>query len=314
MNDQRLTQALHAWGLKPLSVALVAARENWVYRIETAQETLALRIHRPGLRTHAMLHSEQLWMAMLREKGLRLPRPMAQSTGDWLMDLHGAWVDVLSWTPGQPLGQDGSLQVFDDLPGVFRRLGAEMARLHAASDGWTPPQGFTRPVWNAEGLLGDDPLWGRFWQHPDLDADGARRLLQARSRALERLAAYAGDYGLIHADLVPENVILDQGQPQLIDFDDGGWGFRLFDLATSMNRADRAVPDGQLSRALCEGYLSERDIDLSELPLFRALRSFTYLGWIVPRLHEPGARERSHRFVAAALRAADALNTEMRCP
>jgi Ser/Thr protein kinase RdoA (MazF antagonist) len=312
LNEQRLTRALQAWGLKPLSVTLVAARENQVYRVETAQETLALRIHRPGLRSHAMLHSELLWMAMLREQGLRLPRPMAQPTGDLLMDLHGAWVDVLSWTPGQPLGQDGSLSVCDDLLGVFSRLGAEMARLHAASDRWTPPQGFTRPVWNAEGLLGDEPLWGHFWRHPDLDADSARRLHQARSKAVARLAAYSGDYGLIHADLVPENVILDQGQPQLIDFDDGGWGFRLFDLATSMNRADRAVPDGQLSRALCEGYLSERDIDLSELPLFRALRSFSYLGWIVPRLHEPGARARSHRFMAAALQAADALNSEER--
>ena len=307
MNEQRLALALAAWGLKPHTSTLVAQRENWVYRIETERETLALRIHRPGLRSQAMLRSELQWTAWLAEQGLHLPCPRAHREGDVLMHLEGAWVDVLSWIPGQPLGQDGVLAALDDPESAFYSLGMAMAHLHAASDRWTPPADFTRHAWDAQGLLGEAPLWGPFWQHPGLTAQEARRLQQAREHALTRLLNHQGDYGLIHADLVPENVILAQDRVQMIDFDDGGWGYRLFDLATSMNRADRAMPDVRLGQALCQGYVAVRSIDLSDLPLFRALRSFTYLGWIVSRLHEPGAQLRSQRFMQSALQAADAV-------
>lgn len=55
-----------------------------------------------------------------------------------------------------------------------------------------------------------------------------------------------------------------------------------------------------LRAALLQGYLSERPIDLGLLPVFEAVRSFTYVGWIIPRLAEPGAAERNRRLVAEA--------------
>ena len=42
----------------------------------------------------------------------------------------------------------------------------------------------------------------------------------------------SADYGLIHADLISENMLWTGEHPYLIDFDDGGWGFRDFELAT----------------------------------------------------------------------------------
>jgi hypothetical protein len=50
---------------------------------------------------------------------------------------------------------------------------------------------------------------------------------------LDRLAEGL-DYGLIHADLVRENVLVDGQELRMIDFDDGGWGFRMFDVATAL--------------------------------------------------------------------------------
>ena len=41
------------------------------------------------------------------------------------------------------------------------------------------------------------------------------------------------DYGLIHADSVRDNMLVDKsGKVSLIDFDASGYGFRLFDIAT----------------------------------------------------------------------------------
>jgi Ser/Thr protein kinase RdoA (MazF antagonist) len=127
----------------------------------------------------------------------------------------------------------------------------------------------------------------------------------AREQLVE--LAPALDYGLIHADLVPENVLLQRGEVRLIDFDDSGFGFRLFELATTVNRAWREDDSGALAAMVLEGYQSVRAIDLSPFPLFRAIRSFAYLGWIISRLHEAGAEARCRRFKDRALEWADRL-------
>ena len=36
------------------------------------------------------------------------------------------------------------------------------------------------------------------------------------------------------------------------------------------------------------------------LPLFTMLRAFTYVGWVVPRINEPGSTERQTRFFKQA--------------
>ena len=84
---------------------------------------------------------------------------------------------------------------------------------------------------------------------------------------------------------------------QLIDFDDGGFGYRLFDIATTLLN-NRNEPDyNALKSALIEGYLSVRQIDLDALDLFVALRAATYVGWIMTRMGENGAEARNRRFI-----------------
>lgn len=118
------------------------------------------------------------------------------------------------------------------------------------------------------------------------------------------------DFGLIHADLVRENVMIDAGRVQLIDFDDSGFGFRLFDIATTLLR-NRTEPDyHSLKAALLEGYLSVRHLDIAALDLFIALRAVTYVGWIISRMKESGAEARNIRFVATARDLAKSYLTE----
>ncbi|MCY1376954.1 hypothetical protein D9M69_644860 [compost metagenome] len=86
----------------------------------------------------------------------------------------------------------------------------------------------------------------------------------------------------------------------MLDFDDGGWGFRAFDLATTLLKFMDSPNHLALREALLQGYLGVRAMDVGALDLFLALRAVTYVGWVVPRLGEEGARERSHRYVATA--------------
>jgi Ser/Thr protein kinase RdoA (MazF antagonist) len=185
---------------------------------------------------------------------------------------------------------------------IYQRLGAEMAKLHCACDAWSPPAEFVRCDWDADGLLGEAPVWGRFWENPTLDTDTRALFEHFRLRAQAELdAAECGlDYGLIHADILQENVLIDGPDVRLLDFDDGGFGFRLFDLATTLLRCVDAPNFPELKDALLHGYEAERAINTEHLNLFLALRAMTYVGWIVPRMSEDGAQERNQRFVARA--------------
>lgn len=302
MNDPCVVDALSLWGLGGCSVTLVAARENRVFRVEAPAGPLALRLHRPGYRSQVELASELAWMAALEGGGLNVPRPVPARDGSLCATVGDTTVDVLTYLDGTPLMKEGQLAQDADLSGIALRLGGALARLHDISDGWDAPAGFFRPAWDAEGLLGDNPLWGRFWENPALTADQAALLTktrQAAQRVLSRLAPEL-DYGLIHADAVPENVLIGNGAVHLIDFDDGGYGFRLFDLATTMNRLHRYAPDGAAGRRFLDGYLQARPIDLHPLPLFRLLRSLTYVGWVIARMDEPSASARCTRFIIEA--------------
>jgi Ser/Thr protein kinase RdoA (MazF antagonist) len=177
-----------------------------------------------------------------------------------------------------------------------------MARLQEISDAWQHPPGFSRTSWDRNGLLGDAPVWGRFWENPTLSPED-RDLMRAFRRAADAELATLEpslDFGLIHAELVRETVLINGDEIQLIDFDDGGFGFRLFDLATTLGKL-RDEPDvGDLKAALIDGYRSVRPLETTHLDLFMALRAATYVGWIIPRMAEDGAAARNTRFIEAA--------------
>lgn len=296
------TTAAARWGLDHTSLQFVAGRENQVYRVSDASGDYALRVKRPGYRSSAELESELQWMAALAQAGLLVPRPVPSLRGRLLEEVGGHQVDLLTWLPGQTLGAALQEDLAPDLDHLFHALGQQMARLHNASDAWAPPAGFTRVRWDAEGLLGEAPVWGRFWEHPAL-SDDDRRLFGhfrcAAQRELQRLQDRL-DFGLIHADLVRENVLLHGERIGLLDFDDGGWGYRAFDLATTLLKFIGWPTYAVLRDALLRGYQDLRPLDLDTLDLFLALRATTYVGWVVPRLGEDGAQERSQRYLATA--------------
>jgi len=292
--------ALAVWGMRGADCTFVAGRENRVYKVTHDGAAYALRFKRPGYRDLEELTSELAWMAEMARAGLSVPAPRLSREGRLLEELDGHYVDLITWLGGRPLGRSRDPLQLPDAAGTFRNLGAIMARMHSACDAWTPPFGFTRCRWDSEGLLGDAPLWGRFWENPTLDAGTSAMLRDFRSQAARALAALDLDTGLIHADFVRENVMIDGPALHLIDFDDGGYGYRLFDVATALlkNRAEPTYP--ALKQALLEGYQSVRPLDMTHLDLFLALRAVTYVGWIVPRMEEDGSPMRNTRFVKDA--------------
>lgn len=295
-----VAKALALWGFDGAKADFVAGRENRVYRVRTPLGDFALRLKRPGYRRKEELLSELHWLDAMDHAGLSVPRPRRALSGALLEAVEGQQADMVGWLAGQPLGDSREPLALTDARGVFRTLGAEIARLHTACDAWQRPAGFVRGHWDAGGLLGEAPLWGRFWENPGLDAETRQLMERLRAEGQRVLQAQALDYGLIHADLVRENILVDGTTLRLLDFDDGGFGYRLFDLATVLLKT-RAEPDVDgLKAALLAGYRSRRPLDDRLLDLFITLRAVTYVGWIVPRMNEDGASERNARFIAQA--------------
>lgn len=303
-------KALALWGMQKAQCRFVAGRENRVYRVTHGAATYALRFKRPGYHSVEELASELDWLVEMDRAGLNVPLPQVSQKGGLLESVDGRYVDLVSWLDGKPIGSSRAPLEIENPVDIFEALGAEMARFHLACDAWERPATFTRCVWDMDGLLGDTPRWGRFWDNPTLDVATKSLLQEFRSQARRDLNALTLDTGLIHADIVRENVLLDGDRLSLIDFDDGGFGFRLFDIATTLlkNRDEPQYP--ALKAALMRGYLDLRNLDMDALDLFIALRATTYVGWIVPRMKEPGAIERNVRFIKDARKLCEAYLTQ----
>ncbi|MFK7752240.1 MAG: phosphotransferase enzyme family protein [Sedimentitalea sp.] len=300
----QVAAALHQWGWASAQAQLIAERENAVWKVTQGGQTCALRFHRPGYRSAIELQSELHWLTHLADAGLTVPRPVAQPSGDVLGQVGAHPVSLLSWMPGQMLGAQGAFSQGVDPIAVCRQVGQTMARLHDACDRWSAPLDFTRPNWRRAALVGPDPLWGRFWEHPQLNTE-QRDLLQAARVAADAALAQiedVADQGLIHADMLLENLMIEGTSLALIDFDDGAFGFRDFELATFLLKLEPRPDYPALRAALCEGYAVRRHVIGGDLDLFLLLRALTYPGWIAKRLDEPGAIERSHRAIETALR------------
>lgn len=320
---ERLSQlarvALAHWPLSATRLRLVKYRENAVFEVCCSHGArYALRIHRPGYHSDAELHSELEWMRALQQSAFAVPAIVPSRSGALFHTVAHALIpeprqiDLFEWIDGEPLGsvEGSSSEDAARLQHVFHAIGQLAARLHAHASEWTPSPQFVRHAWDDAGLVGEQPLWGRFWELPALDTAQRALVLRARGRLQLKLGALPRtdpSYGLIHADFAPENLMVDGEQLRLIDFDDAGYGWRLFELATSLYFHYGQPYYATLRDALIAGYRSQRALpeeELAGLPMFLAARGFTYLGWVHTRPETQTARELTPMLIELACSAA----------
>ncbi len=272
---------------------LVDYRENTVFEIESRDGTrAALRLHRPGYQSVNAIHSELAFMAHLSNQGVRVPSPVLSDQGSAVCHSRsGKTVSVLTWLDGQPFTDfhDRASHSISERRELYRLLGTELAMVHNHADDFELPASFSRWSWDMDGFFGSSPLWGRFWDHPSLSAGQRKLMLELRHalrRRVQTLQSRGFDFGLIHADALPENVLVHHGQVSLIDFDDCGFGFRMYELAVALWRVMSSANAALFAKALADGYRSQRtlvDWQWQELELFVLIRYLACLGWIMPR-------------------------------
>ena len=239
--------------------------------------------------------SELMWLAALsHEAGLSVPAPIPVADGNLIANII---------TPGIPRGRIVSLMRWLDgrkiLNGLrsnhMRALGEAVAQMHTFSAEWHPPNGFTRPEWDWEAQLG-----GSMFEHPleelvESMPDKYQEPFQILSREAKQVMAELGKdsdaYGLIHADLYPENVLYKAGKAYPIDFEDCGYGYWMWDIAVALCKWAWGDEWERMRDGFREGYaligsLPEEQWD--QLDLFIATQFATMVLWASAFLrHDP---------------------------
>jgi Ser/Thr protein kinase RdoA (MazF antagonist) len=283
-----------ALSLYPLGGAararLINLSENATYRVDGAADgrRYALRVHRDGYHSRAAVASELAWAIALRRSGVVVtPRPVPGSDGEIIQSMaHSSMsrarnIVLFEWEDGVEPG------IGDDLLQPFETLGAVTARMHGHAREWTRPAGFTRLTWDLETSLGDEaPHWGRWRDGMGLDT--ARTALFARTveaigRRLARYGKGADRFGLIHCDLRLANLLIDGDTVKVIDFDDCGFGWYMYDAATPVSFYEHEPQVPALIEAWVRGYRSVAELsaeDEAEIPTFVMLRRLLLVAWI----------------------------------
>ena len=320
--EELARSALVQWDIAPAEIELIKYRENAVFKVATETgQRCALRIHRAGYHSDGELRSELQWIDALDQAGIHVPAVIPTRSGDSFTVVQvpsvpePRQVDIFEWVTGDQLGSvEEGVADPSAITGIYRTIGAEAARLHNQATDWTLPPGFTRHAWDASGLAGEAPFWGPFWQLQALTSDQRQLLERARDVVYRDLSAYGKDpanadrYSMIHADLVVENLLVDGDRVRLIDFDDAGFGWHLFELATALYfEMEQGYYQGAFE-ALVAGYREHRELpdsQLARMPLFFLARGFTYLGWVHTRQETETARELTPMLVEKACRLAE---------
>lgn len=294
MSAALAAEAASHWGGR--LTRLLRDRENVVYEIATPSGRAALRLHRTGYQDAGAIRSELWWCDALARAGVPVPAALPAQDGSLLVSLsNGRHASVIAWMEGEALGEAGHpfTRPLAETLALHESLGRLLAQLHRATDALRLPPDFTRPAWDIPGLVGEAPFWGRFWDHAAATPDQRHTLIRARDALQERLTDHAatGDYGLIHADVLRENILVNDGSLTLIDFDDSGYGFRLYDLGTvlSQNLHEPAYPEIRDALMLAYGTSDTRMVET-----FTLARSLASVGWTMPRLHPDDPIHRSH--------------------
>ena len=297
------------------TVSLLSESENKIYLVNDRgrPKKYVIRVNsgRLSYHTRPSIASEMMWlMALRRESDIVVPEVLTAKGGSLVQTITAPDLDkprhavVYSFLSGSE-PPEGEL-----IPG-FERLGEISARLHLHAKSWTPPADFTRHSWTPEAILDDRLNWGPWQKGVALEGEALRLLSRLDAVVRARLAALSTGrehFGLIHGDLRLANLLVDGDRTALIDFDDCGYGWYLYDLATALSFLEERPDVPQLIASWLKGYRKVASVPAdmeAAIPTLVMMRRLALIGWVGAQQHLEFARGLGSRFTADSCRLAE---------
>ncbi len=273
-----------------LTVEMINLSENATYRVEGPGDgqRWALRVHREGYHSKNAIQSELNWcQALLADGAAVTPVPIPGKDGNLIQTVdhdllpNPRHVVLFNWEAGREPSEND-----ENLGEWFATLGETAARMHGQVIAWQRPAGFERLTWDFDTSLGDRPHWGRWRDGMGLTPESEALFAETVALIGRRLEAFGKGperFGLIHCDMRLANLLIDGTVTKVIDFDDCGFSWFMYDCATTVSFFEHEEHVPELIRSWVEGYRRVRDLpeaDAAEIPTFVMLRRLLLVAWI----------------------------------
>ena len=273
------TELLKNYGIHGAKVSCINFEFNATFSVETDSGTkYALRININSTRTVENMKGEIEWVRYLnRTSGIHTPTPIAALNDQFIISgFHNDSQQTLfavmySWLEGEELGDEPTLS-------QLHEVGKAIAILHQESSDFALSADAALPTFN-------DFFWGTedyLFSDKSKLSNSDRALIQEAHDHIMKLTneLYSNSpVHIIHADFHGWNLMWNEGQLSIFDFDDCGFGIEAQDLAVVLYYLDTPEQDV----ALLNGYKSIRplpqysDIAMKALLLQRRLLLLNYL-------------------------------------
>jgi Ser/Thr protein kinase RdoA (MazF antagonist) len=304
--------ALTEYGLSDANLKFQHYEGNVIFRVDVPGETTAKDDdiyvpNRYNLRILSMndpeaTEGELIWLAALRnEAGLPVPEPVPTLDGKLLTTLttpgvpHGRVVSLMRWVDGQQLSEK-SLR-----PSHVKAWGQLVGRLHKFASTWKPPKGFTRFHWNWDGILGNgvlqEPVDELIASMPGKYREPFETVSAETKAAMAILGTGPEVYGMVHIDMYLENILFKAGKPRIIDFEDCGFGYYLYDLAITLSQWLWNNEMSWFREVFLDGYTETHTLPneyIKYLDLFIATRFADFTLWGTAFIVHDPARAKEH--------------------
>lgn len=282
-------------------IQLLSYTENAIYLVESQDnKNYVLRVCRPNYHTKLEIESEVHWINSLNSQSpVEVAAPIAASDDNFVQtiglddDKINYHCILFTFLKGETLSNDKGVELKEH----FLNLGEITAHLHIDDQNRSINEKIVRSSWDIESILGKNPKWGKWQDGPAITPDRLKLFQKVSNTIQERLNLFGKSsehFGLIHSDLRLDNILLDYGQYKVLDFDDCGYGWYLFDLAVTFNsieyKSSRSsilkLSSSDLIQSWLEGYRKVRYLSKKEeleIPTFIMLRRLMSIGWMGSR-------------------------------
>lgn len=278
--------AFNEYGVTPTSIRLMRFEDNAVYSVEAEDQRFSLRLSLHEGRTFDEQLAETSWLAAMTSEGLPVPKPMSNSSGEHVGEVHCPGIS----SPVTAVLFErisGSLVAPSSPARVAGSLGKTVAAVHESGQRFSGQHsGVQRPSCFTEELFEKGAALTETRAADVLGTEGLRCVARVGERVHSTLDTIDGESGLIHADLHRENLLF-RPEPAVIDFDDCAFGHFMLDIATVLSSLGRALCPTQASydrftERFLQGYAGVREVPRSlqffeEFLILREMVSFNFI-------------------------------------
>lgn len=228
-------EALDHYFISCKSVDFIAQSGNTIYKVTGLDNnSYSLRLHiskgdalEQIWSKREVLQSEMVWLeALTLDTDVTLPSPCENIRGEFITVVNHTHCTLLRWVEGE---QKPFIPTIEDAGAIGELIG----KLHMQASNWSIPDAFERPAFDPSRIRQALNILKERANAGLLDTGDTELLLHAGERVIHMMNSMertASHWGMIHADLIPSNLVFVGEEVRPIDFGACGFGYYLVDL------------------------------------------------------------------------------------